>query len=190
GVEPDAAGAALPGPLDRRAEQGAAEALSDELRQQAEVGNLDVPVRLALELEVAGRRAGHGADPGLMLRPGEPGHPPVPAPGKAVHPEQVAADGAVEEAVELGAGDLRPLDPQLRARPGRAEVLAVRHLQMPGGDLAQHSGDSSLSLFPALPLPNFVWGFRAPPQKKGENDEKGEHRPRLERSGIPRSPER
>ena len=57
GVQPDAPRAEAPGPLDRIGQQVPAEPAAGELRQQAEVDDLDRAVGLLAQLEVAGRPA-------------------------------------------------------------------------------------------------------------------------------------
>src|SRR5438876_12091714 len=59
GVEPDAAGARGPGALDSLGQQMLAIAAPDEIRKQAEIGDLDRSIRGGLELEESG---GGGVD--------------------------------------------------------------------------------------------------------------------------------
>src|ERR687892_625605 len=55
GMQPDARGAGLPGALRRFGQEVAAEPASGELRQQAEVRDLDAAILVPLQFEVAGR---------------------------------------------------------------------------------------------------------------------------------------
>ncbi len=100
GVHPHPAGAVEgPGPLDRGRQQMPADTHPDEVREQPEVGDLDVTILLALELEVARRAAAAAGDPGLDLGTVEPRHPPLVRPGQPAHPVPLAAHGGVEEAI-------------------------------------------------------------------------------------------
>ena len=53
GMQPDALGFSHPGPAHRPVQKVFAEAAADETGEQAEVGDLDVPFRLGVQLEVA-----------------------------------------------------------------------------------------------------------------------------------------
>ena len=55
GVDPDPRGSDVPRPRDRCGEKGAAESLPDRVRQDTEIGNLDVVCGLTLELEITSR---------------------------------------------------------------------------------------------------------------------------------------
>src|SRR5258708_13047639 len=110
-MHPQAPRRAEPGIVDRRLEEMKAEALADEIGQEAEIAQLGIARGCALQLEIPGRHAADIEDGNLDVVAGE-GSPERPVgPQPPLEPQPGLAHLAIEIAVEGGCPALRPPPP-------------------------------------------------------------------------------
>src|SRR5262245_50571749 len=112
-MQPDAHGLHQPCAFDCSGQQFSANPAPYELRQEAEIGDLNITSRLLLKLVVARGRTRDITDPGFQLRPIEITEPPLVAPSEPVDPIPITADRCIEKPVQFGTRYLRFLNSEV-----------------------------------------------------------------------------